>query len=184
MRTYGGVEVTVLLRTFLTSALVGVNGQLHTPAALFPGKSLWHLLDKKQGGPQSRSVRCGDVKISCSYLEPKSDSSSFQPVVRHYIDWAIPATTINCILSKYTSGIESLTLLNDAEADPQGQLQCSEASRLVITGQVTAIRAMNVRFICNERNATRNPTHNHANKRMQRTVASSVWQNITVSCNC
>jgi hypothetical protein len=36
MKAYGGVAVET--HVFLTSALVGVSGQLHAPAALPPGK--------------------------------------------------------------------------------------------------------------------------------------------------
>jgi hypothetical protein len=34
-----------------------VSGQLHAPAALLPGKKPWYPLDRKLGGPQSRSGR-------------------------------------------------------------------------------------------------------------------------------
>jgi hypothetical protein len=51
MIAYGGVETMVLLRTFLTSALVEVSGQLHTSAALFLGNRHWCLLHKKVDGP-------------------------------------------------------------------------------------------------------------------------------------
>jgi hypothetical protein len=34
-----------------------VSGQLHAPAALPPGKSPWYPLDRRLGGPQSRSGR-------------------------------------------------------------------------------------------------------------------------------
>jgi hypothetical protein len=33
-----------------------VSGQLHAPAALPPGKSPWYPLDRRLGGPQSRSI--------------------------------------------------------------------------------------------------------------------------------
>jgi hypothetical protein len=36
-----------------------VSGQLHAPAALPPGKSPWYPLDRRLGGPQSRSGRGG-----------------------------------------------------------------------------------------------------------------------------
>jgi hypothetical protein len=39
-----------------------VSGQLHAPAALPPGKSLWYPLDRRLGGPQSRSGRGGEEK--------------------------------------------------------------------------------------------------------------------------
>jgi hypothetical protein len=33
-----------------------VSGQLHTPAALPPGKRLWNAVNKRLGGPHSRST--------------------------------------------------------------------------------------------------------------------------------
>jgi hypothetical protein len=39
-----------------------VSGQLHAPAALPPGKSPWYPLDRRLGGPQSRSGRGGEEK--------------------------------------------------------------------------------------------------------------------------
>jgi hypothetical protein len=42
-----------------------VTGVLHAPAALSQGMSIGHLLDKRLGGPQSRSGRFGGERISC-----------------------------------------------------------------------------------------------------------------------
>jgi hypothetical protein len=39
-----------------------VNGQLHAPAALPPEKYLRYRLDRRLGGPQSRSERYGEEK--------------------------------------------------------------------------------------------------------------------------
>jgi hypothetical protein len=41
-----------------------VSGQLHTPAALPPGQEARYPLDKRLGGPQSRSRRGGGEKNS------------------------------------------------------------------------------------------------------------------------
>jgi hypothetical protein len=41
-----------------------VSGQLHAPAALPHGKSPWYPLDRRLGGPQSRSGRGGEEKNS------------------------------------------------------------------------------------------------------------------------
>jgi hypothetical protein len=41
-----------------------VSGQLHAPATLPPGKKLWYPLDRRLGGPQSRSGRGGEEKHS------------------------------------------------------------------------------------------------------------------------
>jgi len=64
----------------LISALDGVGGQRHSPAALPPEKTQYPLC-RRLGGPQSRSglVR----KIS----PPKVfDPRTFQPVASHYTD--------------------------------------------------------------------------------------------------
>jgi hypothetical protein len=45
-----------------------VNGQLHTPAALPRGKESLVPLDRRLGGPQSRSGRDGEEKNSQSPL--------------------------------------------------------------------------------------------------------------------
>jgi hypothetical protein len=41
-----------------------VSGQIHSPAALPPGKSPSYPLDRRLGGPQSRSERDGEEKNS------------------------------------------------------------------------------------------------------------------------
>ena len=43
----------------LTSALDGVSGQRHVPAALFPGNETRYSLYRRLGGPQDRSGRGG-----------------------------------------------------------------------------------------------------------------------------
>jgi hypothetical protein len=45
---------------FLTLALDGVSGQRHTPATLYPpGKDPQYPMDRRLGGPQSRSGHRG-----------------------------------------------------------------------------------------------------------------------------
>jgi hypothetical protein len=41
-----------------------VSGQLHTPAALPPGKGPWYPMDRRLGGPQNRSGRGGEEQNS------------------------------------------------------------------------------------------------------------------------
>jgi hypothetical protein len=41
-----------------------MNGQLHAPAALPPGKEHRYPLDRRLGGPQSRSGHSGEEKNS------------------------------------------------------------------------------------------------------------------------
>jgi hypothetical protein len=41
-----------------------VSGQLHAPAAYSQGKSPWYPLDRRLGGPQSRSGRGGEENNS------------------------------------------------------------------------------------------------------------------------
>jgi hypothetical protein len=66
----------------LTSALDGVGGQRHAPAALPPGKT-WYPLYRRLGRPQDRS---GQVrKIS---PPPGFDPRTVQPAASRYTDWA------------------------------------------------------------------------------------------------
>jgi hypothetical protein len=57
-----------------------VSCQLHTPAALPQGKSTWYPLDRRLGGPQSRSGRNGDEKNSQPL--PELEPSIIQPVAQ------------------------------------------------------------------------------------------------------
>jgi hypothetical protein len=64
---------------------MGVGGQRHAPAALFPGKTRYPLY-RTLGVPQGQS---GQVrKIS---LPPGFDLRTVQPVASRYTDRAIPA---------------------------------------------------------------------------------------------
>ena len=64
----------------LTSALYGVGGQRHAPAALPPGKTRYPLY-RRLGGPQGRS---GQVrKIS---PPPGFDARTVQPAANRYTD--------------------------------------------------------------------------------------------------
>jgi len=64
----------------LTSALDGVCGQRHVPAALSPGKTRYPVY-RRLGGPQRRSGRV--QKISPS---PGFDPRTVQPVAKRHID--------------------------------------------------------------------------------------------------
>ena len=67
---------------------MGVGGQHHAPAALYPGKTRYPLY-WRLGGPQDRS---GQVrKIS---PPPGFDPRTVQPVASSYTDWAISAPVI------------------------------------------------------------------------------------------
>jgi hypothetical protein len=62
-----------------------------TPMPLYPrGKSLRYPLDRRLGGPQSRSGRLREEKIR-HCRDSNSDPSVIQPVVSRYTDYAIPA---------------------------------------------------------------------------------------------
>jgi hypothetical protein len=59
---------------------------------LYPqGKRLWYPLDRRLGGPQSRSGRGGEEKVASPHLDSNFDHPIVQPVVSRYIDWAMPA---------------------------------------------------------------------------------------------
>jgi hypothetical protein len=54
-----------------------VSGQLHAPAALIPGKAPLYLLDRRLGGPQSRSGCCGEEEnLALPGIEPGASNSS------------------------------------------------------------------------------------------------------------
>ena len=53
---------------FLTLALDGVRGQLHTLASFLAGiVPPWYLLNRELGGPQALSEHFEKKKLSCSY---------------------------------------------------------------------------------------------------------------------
>jgi hypothetical protein len=62
-----------------------VSGQLHAPADLLQGKSPWYPLDRRLGGPQSRSGR-GDEKNSKPRRESNQRTPIVQPVAQRYTD--------------------------------------------------------------------------------------------------
>jgi hypothetical protein len=67
-----------------------VSGQLYAPGALFPkGMSPPYPLDRRLGGPQSRSGWGGEEKNS----QPLTglETPIIQPVAQHCTNWAIPA---------------------------------------------------------------------------------------------
>jgi hypothetical protein len=76
---------------FLYSALNGVVSFTFLP--LYPrGKSIRYPLDRRLGGRQSRSSRCGDEKNLFSCRESNPNSSDVHRAARRYTDWAIPAS--------------------------------------------------------------------------------------------
>jgi hypothetical protein len=70
MKVYGGMDVYILIfltlmdvyiLTFLTLALAGDECSVSHPVRFTPrGKGLCYPLDRRLGGPQSRSVRRGE----------------------------------------------------------------------------------------------------------------------------
>jgi hypothetical protein len=52
------------------------------------GKSPQYQLDRRLGGPHSRSGHCGDTSL---HRDSNSDPSVVQPVASHFIDYAISA---------------------------------------------------------------------------------------------
>jgi hypothetical protein len=53
-----------------------VSGQLHAPGRFTPGKDPWYPVDRRLGGPQSRSRRGGEKK----YILPPAGRPARSPV--------------------------------------------------------------------------------------------------------
>ena len=70
----------------LTSALGGVGGQIHVPAALPPGKGLGTHCTGGWVGPKAGLDGCGKISPP-----PGFDPRTVQPVAIHYTDFGIPA---------------------------------------------------------------------------------------------
>jgi hypothetical protein len=90
-----------------------VSGQLHTLAALPPGKGC--QLDRRLGGPQSRSGRGGEEKNFQHSPGNEPRSSDRPPVASRYTDWAIAAHQYPELISQYGLVYEMLI----------GEIDCS-----------------------------------------------------------
>jgi hypothetical protein len=75
----------------LTSALVGVGGQRHVPATLFPRKTRYSLYGRL-GGPQGRLYGCGKTRLQTGF-----DLRNVQPGASRDTDWALPAHPVQWI---------------------------------------------------------------------------------------
>jgi hypothetical protein len=93
--TYGGErwEKSYSSYSFTNSALDGVGGQRHAPAAIYPrGKDPRYPLDRRLGRPQRRSGHEDYRKKSFRLCRGSNfDRPVVQSVVRHYTAWATPA---------------------------------------------------------------------------------------------
>jgi hypothetical protein len=84
MKAYRGSDLDTIWRWVVS----------FTPWPLYPqGKSPLYPLDRKLGGPQSRSGRGDEEKNSQS-------PPIIQPVAQRYTDWAIPAFTAVLVTSR------------------------------------------------------------------------------------
>jgi hypothetical protein len=88
-----------------------------TTRPLYPwGKSLRYPLDRRLGGPQSRSGRHGEVKILVYPGTLNSDPSLIQPEASRYTDWATAKLSL-CLIN-YVSGREDVWRNEGIEAIP------------------------------------------------------------------
>jgi hypothetical protein len=74
-----------------------VSGQLHGPAALPPGKEPWFPLDRRLGGPQSRSGRGGEEKNSQppSGIEPQNPSRPARSLALYRLSYHGSPVSVN-----------------------------------------------------------------------------------------
>jgi hypothetical protein len=89
-----------------------VSGQLHAPAALPPGKNPWYPFDRRLGGPQSRSGRGGEEKISQAHRESNSRTPIVQPLTQRYTDWAITALHYSGMHINNATSLSSLSVFS------------------------------------------------------------------------
>jgi hypothetical protein len=72
-----------------------------TPLPVYlPGKELLLSLDRRLGGPQSRSGNDGERKIPSPRRDSNPDHPIIQPVASYYNDWPIPALTLMVLYMK------------------------------------------------------------------------------------
>jgi hypothetical protein len=93
--------------SFTTSAVDGVSGQRHSPAALYPGKRPWHPLYRTLGGPQSRSGQRGWRKNLLPCRGSNLDRPVVQSVVRprlnfHHIKLKIQVSCKRIFITGYS----------------------------------------------------------------------------------
>jgi hypothetical protein len=80
-----------------------VSGQLHAPAALPQEKGPWYSLDRRLGGPQSRSGRgvCLKRNIHSPARKSNSDHPIVQPVGQSLYRLSYPSSSYSrCYVSK------------------------------------------------------------------------------------
>jgi hypothetical protein len=93
-------RVDVWIHIFLTSTLVATEWSVSHPCRLTPRERPQHPLDRRLGGPQSRSGRHGELEILDPTWTQKSDSL-VQPVASRYTDSLSVCTSENNNVFKY-----------------------------------------------------------------------------------
>jgi hypothetical protein len=85
---------------------MGVSGQRHAPAALYPrGKNPRYPLDRRLGGwvgPRT-GLDAGARRKICPCLGSNLDRQIVQPVVRHYTAWATAVPYVHIFCSTFCS---------------------------------------------------------------------------------
>jgi hypothetical protein len=96
-----------------------VSGRLHTPAALFPGKEPLYPLDRKLGGPQSRSGHNGEENkipsLSLPRIEPGRLDRSLVTTLTNpprtlYTMVSIPNKAMNDSINFTRSGLATIRI--------------------------------------------------------------------------
>jgi hypothetical protein len=115
-----------------------------TPRPHFPrGKIPRYSLDRRLGGPQSRSGRCGGER---NLALAGNRTPAVQPVARRCTDWAVPTPALCHVIHRIPIGIlcSLLSLLAGCEAI-RGTLLRDSVPEIGIARQVL-VKASHIRF--------------------------------------
>ena len=119
----------------LTSALEGVGGKRHAPAAWSPGE-IRYLLYRRLGGPPSRSEQVRKISLPLGF-----DPRTVQTVASSYTDWVIPGSQsfpVNCYQTSCKNWLPASTV-NDLPRTTESKFWCGVSDFLRGVNEIFAL---------------------------------------------